>query len=70
VVEKLTDLLYRISPHNEWQTWMKIQVVWIDRLKLYREKKDSNEPDPPIVEPPRQESLEYSDDEFLLVLGR
>jgi hypothetical protein len=45
---------------------MKIQVVGIDRLKLYREKKDSNEPDPPIVEPPRQESLEYPDDEFLL----
>jgi hypothetical protein len=66
VVEKLTDLLYRIAPHNEWQTWMKIQVVGIDRLKLYREKKNSNEPDPPIVEPPRQESLEYPDDEFLL----
>jgi hypothetical protein len=66
VVEKLTDLLYRIAPHNEWQTWMKIQVVGIDRLKLYREKKNFNEPDPPIVEPPRQESLEYPDDEFLL----
>jgi hypothetical protein len=66
VVEKLTDLLYRIAPHNEWQTWMKIQVVGIDRLKLYREKKDSNEPDPLIVEPPRQESLEYPDDKFLL----
>jgi hypothetical protein len=45
---------------------MKIQVVGIDRLKLYREKKNSNEPDPPIVEPPGQESLEYPDDEFLL----
>jgi hypothetical protein len=45
---------------------MKIQVVGIDRLKLYREKKNSNEPDPPIVEPARQESLEYPDDEFLL----
>jgi hypothetical protein len=45
---------------------MKIQVVGIDRLKLYREKKNSNKPDPPIVEPPRQESLEYPDDEFLL----
>jgi hypothetical protein len=66
VVEKLTDLLYRIAPHNEWRTWMKIQVVGIHRLKLYREKKDSNKPDPPIVEPPRQESLEYPDDEFLL----
>jgi hypothetical protein len=53
VVEKLTDLLYQIAPHNEWQTWMKIQVVGIDRLKLYREKKDLNEPDPPIVEPPQ-----------------
>jgi hypothetical protein len=57
VVEKLTDLLYRIAPHNEWRTWMKVQVVGIDRLKLYRERKNSNEPDPPIVEPPRQESL-------------
>jgi hypothetical protein len=66
VEEKLTDLLYRIAPHNEWQTWMKVQVVGIDRLKLYREKKDANEPDPPVVEPPRQESLEYPDDEFLL----
>jgi hypothetical protein len=66
VVEKLTDLLYRIASHNEWRTWMKIQVVGINRLKLYREKKDSNEPDLPIVEPPRQESLEYPDDEFLL----
>jgi hypothetical protein len=37
--------LYRIAPHNEWQTWMKIQVVGINRLKLYREKKDWNEPD-------------------------
>jgi hypothetical protein len=66
VVEKLTDLLYRIAPHNEWRTWMKIQVVGIDRLKLYREKKDLNKPDPPIVEPPKQESLEYPDDKFLL----
>jgi hypothetical protein len=66
VVEKLTDLPYRIAPHNELQTWMKIQVVGIDRLKLYREKIDLKEPDPPIVEPPRQESLEYPDDEFLL----
>jgi hypothetical protein len=45
---------------------MKVQVVGIDRLKLYREKKDAKEPDPPIVEPPRQESLDYPDDEFLL----
>jgi hypothetical protein len=45
---------------------MKIQVVGIDRLKLYREKKNSNETDPPIVEPPGQESLEYTDDKFLL----
>jgi hypothetical protein len=45
---------------------MKVQVEGIDRLKLYREKKDANVPDPPIVEPPRQESLEYPDDEFLL----
>jgi hypothetical protein len=52
VVEKLTDLLYQIAPHNEWRTWMKVQVVGIDRLKLYREKKDANEPDPPTVEPP------------------
>jgi hypothetical protein len=52
VEEKLTDLLYRISPHNEWRTWMKVQEVGIDRLKLYRENKDSDEPDPPIVEPP------------------
>jgi hypothetical protein len=66
VEEKLTDLLYRIAPHNEWRTWMKVQVVGIDRLKLYREKKNANKPDPPIVEPPRQESLEYPDDEFLL----
>jgi hypothetical protein len=66
VVEKLTDLLYQIAPHNEWLTWMKFQVVGIDRLKLYRVKKNSNEPDPPIVEPPRQESLEYPDDKFLL----
>jgi hypothetical protein len=66
LVEKLTDLIYQIAPHNEWQTWMKIQVIGIDRLKLYREKKDLNKPDPPIVEPPRQESLEYPDDEFLL----
>jgi hypothetical protein len=66
VEEKLTDLLYRIVPHNEWQTWMKVQVVGIDRLKLYREKKDENESDPSIVEPPRQDSLEYPDDKFLL----
>jgi hypothetical protein len=66
VEEKLTDLLSRIAPHNEWQTWMKVQVVGINILKLYREKKDANEPDPPTVEPPRQESLEYPDDEFLL----
>jgi hypothetical protein len=66
VEEKLTDLKYQIAPHNEWPTWMKVQVVGIDRLKLYREKKDANVPDPPIVEPPRQESLEYPDDEFLL----
>jgi hypothetical protein len=66
VEEKLTDLLYRIAPHNDWQTWMKVQVVGIDRLKLYREKKEANDPDPPIVEPPRQKSLEYPDDEFLL----
>jgi hypothetical protein len=51
VEEKLTTLLYRIAPHNEWQTWMKVQVKGIDRLKLYREKKDPNEPDPPVVEP-------------------
>jgi hypothetical protein len=25
-----------------------------------------NEPDPPVVEPPRQDSLEYPDDKFLL----
>jgi hypothetical protein len=31
-----------------------------------REKKDMNEPDPPVVEPPRQDSLEYPDDKFLL----
>jgi hypothetical protein len=37
VVKKLTDKLYRIAPHNEWQTWMRIQVVEINRLKLYRE---------------------------------
>jgi hypothetical protein len=66
VEEKLTDLKYQIAPHNEWPTWMKVQVEGIDRLKLYREKKDANVPDPPIVEPPRQESLEYPDDEFLL----
>jgi hypothetical protein len=65
VVEKLTDLLYRIAPHNLWRTWMIVQVVGINRLKLYREKKNMNEPDPPIEEPPRQESLEYPDDEFL-----
>jgi hypothetical protein len=63
---KSTDLLYRVAPHNEWRTWMKVQVEGIDRLKLYREKKDANEPDPPVVEPPRQESLEYPDDKFLL----
>jgi hypothetical protein len=66
VEEKLADLLYRIAPHNEWQTWMKVQVVGINRLKLYREKKNANEPDPPVVEPPRQESLEYPDNKLLL----
>jgi hypothetical protein len=45
---------------------MKVQVVGINRLKLYQEKKNAIEPDPPIVEPPRQESLEYPDDKFLL----
>jgi hypothetical protein len=35
VEEKLADLLYRMAPHNEWQTWMKVQVVGIDRIKLY-----------------------------------
>jgi hypothetical protein len=65
-VEKLTNFLYRIAPHNEWQTWMKVQVVGINRLKLYKKKKYANEPDPPIVEPPSQDSSEYPDDEFLL----
>jgi hypothetical protein len=66
VEEKLTDMLYRIAPHNEWQTWTKVHIVGIDRIKLYREKKDANEPDPPVVEPSRQDSLEHPDDEFLL----
>jgi hypothetical protein len=66
VEEKLTDLLYRIAPHNEWRTWTKVHIVGIDRIKLYREKKDANEPDPPVVEPSRQDSLEHPDDEFLL----
>jgi hypothetical protein len=36
VEEKLTDFLYRITPHNEWRTWMKVQVVGIDRRKQTR----------------------------------
>jgi hypothetical protein len=33
---------------------------------LDEDPENLNEPDPPIVEPPRQESFEYPDDKFLL----